>query len=39
VARRLCLPPERVEEVSDALAADPSLAGSPRDRVTITWRP
>jgi SAM-dependent methyltransferase len=39
VARRLCLPPERVPEVVDALAADPSLAGSPRERVTVSWRP
>jgi SAM-dependent methyltransferase len=39
VARRLCLPPERVGEVAEALAADPSLVGSPRERVTVTWRP
>jgi SAM-dependent methyltransferase len=39
VARRLCLPPERIPEVAEALAADPSLAGSPRERVTVTWRP
>ncbi|MCD2196449.1 class I SAM-dependent methyltransferase [Actinomycetospora endophytica] len=39
VTRRLCLAPERVGEVAEALAADPTLAGSPRERVTITWRP
>ncbi len=39
VARRLCLPSEQVPEVAAALADDPSLAGSPRERVTVTWRP
>jgi SAM-dependent methyltransferase len=38
VARRLCLPPERVPDVVEALGADP-LAGPSRERVTITWRP
>lgn len=39
VARRLCLPPERVPEVAEVLADEPSLVGSPRERVTVTWRP
>jgi SAM-dependent methyltransferase len=39
VARRLCLPPERVPEVAAVLADEPGLAGSPRERVTVTWRP
>jgi SAM-dependent methyltransferase len=39
VARRLCLPPERVPEVARVLADEPALAGSPRERVTVTWRP
>jgi len=38
VARRLCLPPERVPDVIEALDGDP-LTGPPRERVTVTWRP
>jgi SAM-dependent methyltransferase len=34
VARRLCLPPERVPEVAEALAETPPR---PRDTVTLTW--
>ncbi|WP_445189852.1 class I SAM-dependent methyltransferase [Pseudonocardia sp. Cha107L01] len=35
VARRLCLPPERIGEVADALAELP--AGRPRSTVTLSW--
>lgn len=38
VARRLCLAPERIDEVAEALDQDRSLVGSPRERVTVSWR-
>ena len=36
VARRLCLPPERTEDVAAALA---ELPARPRQVATLTWRP
>jgi hypothetical protein len=36
VTRRLCLPPERTDEVAAALA---ELPPRPREAATLTWRP
>ena len=38
VTRRLCLPPERVGEVAEALATHDGPTAPPAGRVTFSWR-